>query len=38
MVEQELFDTTKRRKRQLRGAMNDYGRRLFVEDAKAPRE
>jgi hypothetical protein len=36
--EHEEFDkVSKRRKRQLRSAMFDYGRRLFVEDDKAPR-
>jgi hypothetical protein len=38
LVEQEPLDTTKRRKRQLRATQSDYGHRLFVEDAKAPRD
>jgi hypothetical protein len=38
VLEQEQFDKlTKRRRRQLRAAMNDFGHRIFAEDDKAPR-
>jgi hypothetical protein len=38
VLEREHFDkVTKRRRRQLRAAMNDFGHRIFAEDDKAPR-
>ncbi len=37
VLEQEQFDkVTKRRRRQIRAAMNDFGHRMFAEEDKAP--